>query len=31
MGIGISVKGLTKSFGSARVWEDVTLDIPRAR
>jgi phospholipid/cholesterol/gamma-HCH transport system ATP-binding protein len=28
MGIGISVKGLTKSFGPARVWEDVTMDIP---
>ncbi|MGN6337617.1 ABC transporter ATP-binding protein [Mycobacterium sp.] len=28
MGIGISVEGLSKSFGSARVWEDVTLDIP---
>src|SRR6201997_5930315 len=28
MGIGIQVKGLTKSFGSQRIWEDVTLDIP---
>src|SRR5947209_9800702 len=28
MGIGISVKGLTKSFGPARVWEDVTMNIP---
>jgi phospholipid/cholesterol/gamma-HCH transport system ATP-binding protein len=28
MGIGIQVEGLTKSFGSSKVWEDVTLDIP---
>ncbi len=28
MGIGISVTGLTKSFGPTRVWEDVTMDIP---
>ena len=28
MGIAIEVKGLTKSFGSARIWEDVTLEIP---
>ncbi|OBK53989.1 ABC transporter ATP-binding protein [Mycobacterium sp. 1081908.1] len=28
MGIGISVKGLAKSFGPSRVWEDVTMDIP---
>jgi phospholipid/cholesterol/gamma-HCH transport system ATP-binding protein len=28
MGIGISVEGLTKSFGSQRIWEDVTLEIP---
>ncbi|MCV7441182.1 ABC transporter ATP-binding protein [Mycobacterium paraense] len=28
MGIGISVAGLSKSFGSSRVWEDVTMDIP---
>ena len=28
MGIAIEVNGLTKSFGSARIWEDVTLDIP---
>jgi phospholipid/cholesterol/gamma-HCH transport system ATP-binding protein len=28
MGIGISVSGLTKSFGPTRVWEDVTMDIP---
>src|SRR5882757_5123231 len=28
MGIGIQVEGLTKSFGSQRIWEDVTLDIP---
>jgi phospholipid/cholesterol/gamma-HCH transport system ATP-binding protein len=28
MGIGISVAGLSKSFGPTRVWEGVTLDIP---
>src|SRR6201998_4116837 len=28
MGIGISVEGLTKSFGSQRIWEDVTMEIP---
>lgn len=28
MGIGIQVEGLTKSFGSQRIWEDVTFDIP---
>ena len=28
MGIAIEVNGLTKSFGSSRIWEDVTLDIP---
>src|SRR5258708_1884290 len=28
MGIGISVEGLTKSFGSQRIWEDVTLEVP---
>src|SRR3984885_6415685 len=28
MGIGISVEGLTKSFGAQRIWEDVTMDIP---
>ena len=28
MGIGIEVKGLTKSFGSQRIWEDVTFDLP---
>ena len=31
MGIGIEVEGLTKSFGSQRIWEDVTLDIPGRR
>ncbi len=30
MGIAIQVEGLTKSFGSQRIWEDVTLDIPPA-
>ena len=28
MGVAIEVNGLTKSFGSARIWEDVTLEIP---
>jgi phospholipid/cholesterol/gamma-HCH transport system ATP-binding protein len=28
MGIGISVTGLSKSFGPTRVWEGVTMDIP---
>jgi phospholipid/cholesterol/gamma-HCH transport system ATP-binding protein len=28
VGIGIQVEGLTKSFGSQRIWEDVTFDIP---
>jgi phospholipid/cholesterol/gamma-HCH transport system ATP-binding protein len=28
MGIGISVEGLTKSFGAQRIWEDVTMDVP---
>ncbi|MDT7740499.1 MAG: phospholipid/cholesterol/gamma-HCH transport system ATP-binding protein, partial [Mycobacterium sp.] len=28
MGIGIQVEGLTKSFGSQRIWEDVTLEVP---
>jgi phospholipid/cholesterol/gamma-HCH transport system ATP-binding protein len=28
VGIGIQVEGLTKSFGSQRIWEDVTLDLP---
>jgi phospholipid/cholesterol/gamma-HCH transport system ATP-binding protein len=26
---GIQVEGLTKSFGSQRIWEDVTFDIPQ--
>ncbi|MFL0178205.1 MULTISPECIES: ABC transporter ATP-binding protein [unclassified Mycobacterium] len=28
MGVAIEVQGLTKSFGSARIWEDVTMTIP---
>jgi len=28
VGIGIQVEGLTKSFGSQRIWEDVTFEIP---
>ena len=31
MGIGISVEGLTKSFGSQRIWEDVTIGDPGGR
>ena len=27
MGIGIQVEGVTKSFGSQRIWEDVTMEI----
>ncbi|RGA26736.1 ABC transporter ATP-binding protein, partial [Klebsiella pneumoniae] len=27
MGVSIEVNGLTKSFGSSRIWEDVTLTI----
>ena len=28
VGTSIQVEGLSKSFGSAKIWEDVTLDIP---
>ncbi|MBO0866833.1 MAG: ATP-binding cassette domain-containing protein, partial [Mycobacterium sp.] len=28
MGTAIEVEGLTKSFGSSRIWEEVTMDIP---
>jgi phospholipid/cholesterol/gamma-HCH transport system ATP-binding protein len=28
MGIAVHVEGLTKSFGSNRIWEDVTLSLP---
>ena len=28
MGVAIEVNGLTKSFGSSRIWEDVSLEIP---
>ncbi|WP_046316916.1 ABC transporter ATP-binding protein [Mycobacterium sp. UM_Kg1] len=28
MGVAIEVQGLTKSFGSARIWEDVSMTIP---
>ena len=28
MGVQIDVSGLTKSFGSSRIWEDVTMSIP---
>jgi len=28
VGIGIQIQGLTKSFGSQRIWEDVTFDLP---
>ncbi|CAJ1494058.1 ABC transporter ATP-binding protein [[Mycobacterium] kokjensenii] len=29
MGVAIEVQGLTKSFGAARIWEDVTMTIPK--
>jgi phospholipid/cholesterol/gamma-HCH transport system ATP-binding protein len=29
VGIAIQVEQLTKSFGSQRIWEDVTMDIPQ--
>ncbi|AGP66680.1 ABC transporter related protein [Mycobacterium intracellulare subsp. yongonense 05-1390] len=28
MGIAVNVEGLTKSFGSHRIWEDITLSLP---
>jgi len=28
MGVEVSVAGLTKSFGSQRIWQDVTLTLP---
>jgi len=28
MGVEVSVSGLTKSFGSQRIWQDVTLTLP---
>ena len=28
MGVEVSVEGLTKSFGSQRIWQDVTLTLP---
>ena len=28
MGIGVQLEGLTKSFGSQKIWEDVTFYIP---
>ncbi|ODR05110.1 ABC transporter ATP-binding protein [Mycobacterium sherrisii] len=28
MGIAVHVKGLTKAFGSHRIWEDITLTLP---
>ena len=28
MGVEVSVEGLTKSFGSATIWQDVTLTLP---
>ena len=31
MGKAIRVEGLTKSFGSQRIWEDVTMEIPAGR
>ena len=29
MGIGIEIEDLTKSFGSALIWEDVSFDVPQ--
>ena len=28
MGVQIDLADLTKSFGSSRIWEDVTMSIP---
>lgn len=28
MGVAIECEGVTKSFGSARIWQDVTMNIP---
>ena len=28
MGVEVSVEGLTKSFGSQKIWEDVTFTLP---
>ncbi len=28
MGVAIDVTGLSKSFGSSKIWEDVTLKVP---
>ncbi|QFS90378.1 hypothetical protein FIV07_06430 [Mycobacterium sp. THAF192] len=28
MGVQIDVSDLTKSFGSSKIWEDVTMSIP---
>ena len=28
MGVEVAVEGLTKSFGSQKIWEDVTFDLP---
>lgn len=28
MGVEVSVEGLTKSFGSQRTWQDVSLTLP---
>ncbi len=28
MGVEVAVKGLTKSFGSQKIWQDVTLTLP---
>ena len=29
MGVEVAVEGLTKSFGSQKIWEDVTFTLPR--
>ncbi|MGW5150345.1 ABC transporter ATP-binding protein, partial [Rhodococcus koreensis] len=28
VGVEVAVEGLTKSFGSQRIWQDVTLTLP---
>jgi ABC-type transporter Mla maintaining outer membrane lipid asymmetry ATPase subunit MlaF len=31
MGTAIEVQGLTKSFGTTRIWEDISLSLPKVR
>ncbi len=28
MGVEVSVEGLTKSFGTQKIWQDVSLTLP---